>query len=353
MIVTPRVQQEAQKHFNCSTLEGGELENQGGAGTELAHWEKRLFENEGMTGAFTQNSVFSRITLALMEDTGWYEANYDMAEPLRWGKGYGCTFAQNSCKAWMMAQSNNIIYPFCKRVKKNNEGLHTSCSVDKTSVAMCNLVEYNKPLPIEYQYFDELDGTSNPERYGGSVDYADFCPYFQAFTWTKGSKEVRGSSCTSTKNKKPSDKNYALEKYGGARCFNQDQKWQKTKCHTRWTTSDWGSGCYRYKCTNNGLKIFVDGHEFRCYHSGQVLKLEIQSTGGWIYNGSIVCPVCEDVCYNSGVSCPKDIRPAPRQPTMPKTFPLVCHGNSINLFNVQLLYLAMIAHISTLVLNIS
>lgn len=37
-------QEEARKHFNCPILEGMELENQGGTGTELNHWEKRLLE---------------------------------------------------------------------------------------------------------------------------------------------------------------------------------------------------------------------------------------------------------------------------------------------------------------------
>lgn len=37
-------QEEARRHFNCPILEGMELENQGGAGTEFNHWEKRLLE---------------------------------------------------------------------------------------------------------------------------------------------------------------------------------------------------------------------------------------------------------------------------------------------------------------------
>lgn len=44
MMVTERVRAEAQRHFGCDRLEGAELENQGGDGTALTHWEKRLFE---------------------------------------------------------------------------------------------------------------------------------------------------------------------------------------------------------------------------------------------------------------------------------------------------------------------
>lgn len=70
MLITPKVLHEVRNHFNCSTLEGAELEDQGDIGTRLTHWEKRVFENEAMTGTYTQNSVFSRITFAFLEDTG-------------------------------------------------------------------------------------------------------------------------------------------------------------------------------------------------------------------------------------------------------------------------------------------
>jgi len=36
------LQEQARAHFNCSTLEGVEIENQGGGGTSFAHWEQRV-----------------------------------------------------------------------------------------------------------------------------------------------------------------------------------------------------------------------------------------------------------------------------------------------------------------------
>lgn len=44
VMVTPRVVQEVRQHFNCSQLEGAELEDQGEDGTAITHWEKRVFE---------------------------------------------------------------------------------------------------------------------------------------------------------------------------------------------------------------------------------------------------------------------------------------------------------------------
>ncbi|RXG73912.1 Leishmanolysin-like peptidase [Armadillidium vulgare] len=133
MMVTPNVAREAKMHFACPTLEGGELEDQGFDGTALTHWEKRAFENEAMTGTHTQNPVYSRITLALMEDTGWYYANYDMAQPLKWGEGLGCTFAKGSCMKWITEQisKGRSIHPYCNKVK--NDPLETECTDDRNS----------------------------------------------------------------------------------------------------------------------------------------------------------------------------------------------------------------------------
>jgi hypothetical protein len=90
---------------------------QGEEGTALTHWEKRLFENEAMTGTHTQNPIYSRITMALMEDTGWYRPNYAMAEELKWGRGLGCDFYLQSCKEWMdkRAKQGKSIHPYCNK----------------------------------------------------------------------------------------------------------------------------------------------------------------------------------------------------------------------------------------------
>ena len=57
-----------------------------------------------MTGTHTQNPIYSRITMALMEDTGWYMPNYELADELKWGRGLGCDFALQSCLEWMQTR---------------------------------------------------------------------------------------------------------------------------------------------------------------------------------------------------------------------------------------------------------
>ncbi|XP_056646340.1 leishmanolysin-like peptidase [Diorhabda sublineata] len=299
MMVTPNVVKESREYFNCSQLEGAELEDQGEEGTALTHWEKRVFENEAMTGTHTQNPIISRITLALMEDTGWYIANYSMAEDMSWGKNLGCDFVMKSCKDWITMKSAKgfSIHPFCNKVKR--DPLQTECTDDRTSVALCNLVEHQKQLPQLYQNFDYIQFVENGREgyYGGSVSLADYCPYIQEFTWRSKNVVVRGSHCQYVENNPSPDKNFALEKYGEkSRCFEHtNQMWEERSCKQMRQWQHWGSGCYAYRCENGRLHILVGNYSYECYHPNQEISIRIISNG-WLHKGAIVCPPCKEIC---------------------------------------------------------
>lgn len=94
-----------------------------------------------------------------------------------------------------MHHRGRTIHPFCSKVKR--DPLHTECTDDRNSVALCNLVRHEKPLPAEYQNFDNIQYVPAGEEgyYGGSVSLADHCPYIQEFTWRSKNVVVRGSQC--------------------------------------------------------------------------------------------------------------------------------------------------------------
>ncbi|XP_046331043.1 leishmanolysin-like peptidase [Haliotis rufescens] len=308
-IVTPKVTKEVRRHFNCSTLEGAELEDQGIDGTALTHWEKRVFENEAMTGAYTQNSVISRITLAMMEDTGWYQVKYENAGNFEWGKNLGCDFVQKSCYEWIeiKQQRHESIYPYCEQVRRGE--LWTDCSNNRHSVALCNLVEYKAALEPRYQYFSYLKGVATQEvkRFGGSVKLADYCPYLQEFSWTSSDRSLRGSSCRASQNNVGPESNFFGEKYGNdSKCFNHADRWYLQRCYSMDSPQHSGSGCYQFHCSSdNGLIVQVAKKSYRCYHQGQVLNVEFVSDN-YLHKGSIVCPTCQHVCDESGITCPPD-----------------------------------------------
>ena len=55
IMVTPRVLEEVRNHFGCAELQGAELEDQGGDGTALTHWEKRIFQVHTLANIVAQN----------------------------------------------------------------------------------------------------------------------------------------------------------------------------------------------------------------------------------------------------------------------------------------------------------
>ena len=72
-VVLPRVTANARTHFGAFTgdFPGLRLENNGGSGTKGSHWETSDMGNEIMTGAVGSHAPYSKMTLALLEDSGW------------------------------------------------------------------------------------------------------------------------------------------------------------------------------------------------------------------------------------------------------------------------------------------
>ncbi|XP_054162566.1 leishmanolysin-like peptidase isoform X2 [Oppia nitens] len=341
MIVTPKVVEEVRKHFNCSELEGAELEDQGEDGTHLTHWEKRVFENEAMTGTHTQNPVYSRITLALMEDTGWYIPNYDMAQPLEWGKNLGCDFAQKSCKHWIdfRRSRGDSIHPFCDKVKR--DPLETECTDNRDAVALCNLMEYSSDLLPKFQNFDYIPSVINRDdtsRYGGSVNLADFCPYIQEFTWKLNDVVVRGSKCLYQENNPIPDKNFALEYYGSnSKCFNHNhQMWEERNCH-------------QYKCDDGLLHVLILNQTYTCYYANQPLKVQLYAND-WLHIGTIICPPCQQVCQQcTSEMTTNEIRKIEKNIKSYKRHYLKCCSDRLNTPNdisvICLIVLSFIIHV--------
>ncbi|KAG9511252.1 Leishmanolysin-like peptidase, partial [Fragariocoptes setiger] len=298
LVVTPAVKRAVREHFNCSDLAGAELEDQGADGTSMTHWEKRLFENEAMTGTHTQNSVYSRVTLAMLQDTGWYKPNYSRADELEWGKNLGCDFVEKSCKSWidLKRSLNMTIRPFCD--KPRGQILTISCTDDRSSKAVCNMKTYEEPLDPMYRNFDYIEGVPDVDLayYGGSVDLADYCPFIQEFTWQAHNVTVRGSRCEFEGNNLENERNANLEQYGPqTKCFEHARRWEQRSCNFRRHWHHSGAGCYKYQCHEGHLSLIVQNETFPCYEEGQIVRIELLSDS-WLHSGSIACPACEKVC---------------------------------------------------------
>jgi leishmanolysin-like peptidase len=140
-LVTPRMLSVARNYFDCPSLNGVEWENQPtSAGSCIgSHWEERLFEQELMTSLSQDRTMYSALTLAFFEDTGWYRANYAMAgKHDGWGYRQGCPFATEKClsKNETSGGVTAVGHPFC--TSKEEQG----CSADYISRGTCSTNSY-------------------------------------------------------------------------------------------------------------------------------------------------------------------------------------------------------------------
>ncbi|KAI8473133.1 MAG: hypothetical protein J3K34DRAFT_466746 [Monoraphidium minutum] len=168
-IVTPTVIREARAQSGCATLPGGFLENEGGQGSANEHWESRLYQGEVMLPSKRVNSgkpdTVSRMTLAYMQDTGWYDVNWDNAGFLSWGYKAGCDFAMGNCEAFMRANPKQQY--FCS--PGDAERPAPTCTYDGFSLTTCRGVSFMDGCPVKVA----LSGSANCLNPKDTVQLAD------------------------------------------------------------------------------------------------------------------------------------------------------------------------------------
>ena len=166
-----KVLEVARNYFNCSTIDGVELENQGGEGTAASHWEARILLGEYMNGyAYTEEQVISEFTLAVLEDSGYYKPNYYTGGLMRYGKNKGCAFLTEKCLDKTTHKTNekfeNEFYDTLNKYKS----IESTCSSGRQSRTYKAwwTVENINDVPEYYRYFEREDVTGYAP--------ADFCP---------------------------------------------------------------------------------------------------------------------------------------------------------------------------------
>lgn len=285
-ITSPTVLAKARAHFDCSTLNGAEIEDEGGAGTAGDHWEQRIFHDEAMTGVGRHAPTMSEITLAYFYDSGWYTVDYTQAGTLIWGKDAGCDFAMSEC---LTAGSSPTIVSggeeqFCTTVGQKG------CDHQHIGISECSITESGLTIPSYNQYW--TDATDQ----GGSYITMNFCPAMGMYS---------DADCRFSSNQPQS--NTGGETYGSdSRCFDSTIKTSGT--------NSWNAGCYKYECTDDELNVWMvcpDGVSdctdawLTCPTDGG--ELTIPDSFGFDSAGSFTCPSFASLCatgYHLGFGPP-------------------------------------------------
>jgi len=212
LIKSPHVLEYAKKYFNCPNLEGVPVENAGGEGSAGSHWEKVVLGNEIMVADQVANPVLSHFTLKLLEDSGWYQINYNMAEPYFWGKNEGCQLMTGKCQF----HSNTC-----------NTDAAEGCFYDYTFQASCK-----------------------------GDTFTDDCKFFTGTDFSQ-------HDCRVPENKAINDGHFG-EYYGlKSRCFNGRIKGKK-RLH--------GNMCYRSECRKGVISMRIGDQVYKCLYEGQKIK---------------------------------------------------------------------------------
>ncbi|KAG8632525.1 uncharacterized protein LOC110606833 isoform X2 [Manihot esculenta] len=263
-VVLPRVVMQSRHHYGAfsENFTGLELEDGGGRGTSGSHWEKRLLMNEIMTGSVDTRSVVSKMTLALLEDSGWYQANYSMADHLDWGRNQGTDFVTSPCNLWKGAYH-------CNRTQLSG------CTYNREAEGYCPIVSYSGDLPQWARYFPQ------PNK-GGQSSLADYCTYFVAYS---------DGSCTDSNSTRAPDRMLGEVRGSSSRCM------ASSLVRTGFVRGSvtQGNGCYQHRCVNNSLEVAVDGIWKVCPEAGG----PIQFHG---FNGELICPAYHELCSIGTVS---------------------------------------------------
>ena len=167
-VKTKKLVETAKKYFNCSKIEGVELENQGGEGTAGSHWEARILLGEYMNGnLYLIEQVISEFTLALLEDSGWYKVNYYTGGLMRFGKYKGCQFIEEDC-----INSTTLETKFSNDFFNIMDNFYPRCSSGRQSRGYNLLYIINSVENEEYL------------RFGNKLGYitADYCPICQEYS---------------------------------------------------------------------------------------------------------------------------------------------------------------------------
>ena len=180
-IHSPKVMEYAKKYYNCQNLLGVELEDQDG-GTN-SHWEARILLGEYMNSDhYYPEQVISEFTLALLEDSGWYEVNYFTGGLMRFGKNKKCDFLNTDC-TFPSKFKNEFFNP-------NEIENFPACSSGRQSRVYAEKEKGTDKLEFKdyINYYNRFDNNYRG-YYGKDVINADFC---LAFNLKKTEKENYG-----------------------------------------------------------------------------------------------------------------------------------------------------------------
>ena len=272
-ISSPKVLEQARKHFGCDSLIGIALEDQGGTGSVGSHWESRYMLGDYMISTDYPDIAISDITLALFEDSGFYKVNYYSGGLFKYGKNKGCDFFDTKC----IINGKATFEEFCDQ---KDEPI---CSSSRMLKSSCLIYDYQEIIPSEYRYF------SNSHR--GGFWPAEYCPVALELI-PEETLDYFPNHCQFGTSTLSNEYGETIGK--NSFCFMSSLLPESSSNQNSQITI-----CYEVECdtSNNNIIVKLGSQSIICPTDGGV----IDNVPG--YKGSINCPKYSDICSNNGQIC--------------------------------------------------
>ena len=304
-ITSKKVVETAKKYFNCSSITGVELDNKGIINGVSIHWEPRILLGDYMAsfGIEYEEQAISEITLSLMEDSGWYKANYYTGGLMRFGKNKGCDFVYEKCVN-PQTHKTSFLNEFFDELYRDRTT--PSCSSGRQSRNYKVFYKYSSDIPKDFQYFEKTTR-------GGSSSYADYCPIMDSVNEEmkndyyvgncKNGADIYGYNARyiNLNNNKfyYGIQNTELPKEFGESlnsdnsfCVINSLVYKKNAANYKYNYTAPRAMCHEMFCSDRSLTIKINNEYIVCPRQGG--KVEIEG-----YNGFILCPDYNLICTGS------------------------------------------------------
>lgn len=276
-ITSSKVLSKAKQHFNCQTITGIPLEDQIYLGISPgSHWDARYMLGDYMIASFYSDMVLSDITLALFEDTKYYNVEYYTGGLFKFGKNKGCNFINKNC----VINKEPLSSEFCTTF---DTPLCTSSKLSKGNCIIFDYINYNITIPPQYRYFDN-------QNHGGNF-YADFCPVPE---YIMNDNNYLSSNCRYGTSSFSSD--YGEEMSDTSFCYlssltpnNNDNTTTRAMCYK--------TECYK---DTKQIVVHVGSSTYICPTEGGI-------TSGGNFRGYLTCPKYYDICDSESNQLCNDI----------------------------------------------
>ena len=298
-IKSSKVLEVAKIYFNCESLEGVELEKFNGEGIIGSHWEERILLGDIMNGVFyPEEQVISEITLAVLEDLGFYKVNYYTGGRMQYGKNKGCNFLTTKCVDSDKKINSKFKNEFFEEIKYKENFLDPGCSSGRQSRAYHVIYKYES-ISENFRYYSN-------EIWGGRAS-TNYCPVSQEYS--EESKEIYYVGHCSKKGKGEygsmipyfdSNNNLVHSKNGDLTSIVGEKYSNNSFCvlsslipseidNSENYSKYVHAVCYQIFCSSQSLTIKINNDYIVCPRSGGKIKVDN-------YKGYLLCPDYYLIC---------------------------------------------------------